>query len=386
MASDLTQTQDRPLQLATHLALRAKLSTVQKSSLADIFNATPSGSRLRILLRFLRARFGTGMLSSDEFIQFGFCDSDVSDKHIETFAGKRAQQAFNKIYNDQTWYAVTKNKMLFDTLMKGANQPVPQTIAIYDRKGRGAGSPVLKTREELEEFLLKKSSLPVFCKPTTGLLSIGSFRIDKRNKNKLIINGTHEYSINEVCDYITGISKKGYLFQKVLAPHKKFREIGCEVISSLRFVVLNHDDHAVVHSAVMKLPASGEVADNFWRQGSVLASIDTEIGKVEGAILKTAAGSKPLGRADKAQSRIRGFELPSFEKAKMVVLDAARFLPAVRVQSWDVALTDAGPVLLEVNFGGDLNLYQLASGRGVMDAGYCLILREAGFKGNLPDR
>ena len=58
---------------------------------------------------------------------------------------------------------------------------------------------------------------------------------------------------------------------------------------------------------------------------------------------------------------------------------AARLLPGIRTQSWDIALTDAGPVPLEVNFGGDLNLTQLASGAGVLDATYREHLRCCGY-------
>jgi hypothetical protein len=43
-------------------------------------------------------------------------------------------------------------------------------------------------------------------------------------------------------------------------------------------------------------------------------------------------------------------------------------------------VTDQGPVLLEVNFGGDLNLAQLADGRGVLDDDYRAHLRQCGFR------
>jgi glutathione synthase/RimK-type ligase-like ATP-grasp enzyme len=48
-------------------------------------------------------------------------------------------------------------------------------------------------------------------------------------------------------------------------------------------------------------------------------------------------------------------------------LEAARALPGLRVQAWDIALTDRGPVLVEVNIGGDFNLPQLAHATGLMD-------------------
>ena len=373
----------KPLQLETHLKLRKDLSTVQSSSIMDVWNAAPPGKKLQTCWKFLNARYGTGKLSSGEFLQFGFCDPANADRDISTFAGKEAQQAFNKIYNDKTWYALTKNKIAFEILMRGGGMPCAQTIAIYDRKGRGAGAPVLKTTKELEAFLLE-SDYPFFCKPTTGLLSIGSFRIDGKKENVLIVNGEHEYPVEEVIRYIQGLSPKGYIFQKVLLPHPGFQEIGCHVISSVRFLVLNYEKQAKVHSCVLKIPARGEVADNFWRTGSVIAAINIETGKFDRAVLKTADGITELQADDAEGQGLFEFTLPEFEKAKECVLEASRFLPGVRVQSWDVAVTTKGPVLLEVNFGGDLNLWQLSSDSGVMDKNYCDILREAGYQGSLP--
>jgi len=55
-------------------------------------------------------------------------------------------------------------------------------------------------------------------------------------------------------------------------------------------------------------------------------------------------------------------------------------LPGIITRSWDVALTDSGPVLLEVNFGGDLNLAQLGHGAGVLDETYAEHLRQNGYR------
>ena len=59
--------------------------------------------------------------------------------------------------------------------------------------------------------------------------------------------------------------------------------------------------------------------------------------------------------------------------------------PAIRTQrpfakSWDLALTGQGPVLLEVNFGGDFNLAQLAHGAGVLDDACAERLRQCGYR------
>ena len=60
--------------------------------------------------------------------------------------------------------------------------------------------------------------------------------------------------------------------------------------------------------------------------------------------------------------------------------DGQRCGAGIRTQSWDVALSDQGPGFLEVNFRADLNLAQLADGKGVLDHGYTEHLRECGFR------
>ncbi len=61
------------------------------------------------------------------------------------------------------------------------------------------------------------------------------------------------------------------------------------------------------------------------------------------------------------------FGVPRWPALCGLAREAATVFPGIRTQSWDIAVTDQGPVLLEVNFGGDLNLAQLAEGKGVLD-------------------
>ena len=44
------------------------------------------------------------------------------------------------------------------------------------------------------------------------------------------------------------------------------------------------------------------------------------------------------------------------------------------MQAWDVALGSTGPLLVEVNIGGDYNLPQLATGTGMLDAPFLAFL------------
>jgi hypothetical protein len=75
-----------------------------------------------------------------------------------------------------------------------------------------------------------------------------------------------------------------------------------------------------------------------------------------------------------------GLSVPDWQKAMDLCRYAAAMFPGIRTQSWDVALTDAGPVVLELNFGGDLNLQQLARRRGALTPTYVEHLKRCGFR------
>jgi hypothetical protein len=64
---------------------------------------------------------------------------------------------------------------------------------------------------------------------------------------------------------------------------------------------------------------------------------------------------------------LNGVTLPDWPAAVNHTFEGATALPGLGLQAWDVALTDRGPVLVEVNIGGDFNLPQLATGKGLMD-------------------
>ncbi len=77
-----------------------------------------------------------------------------------------------------------------------------------------------------------------------------------------------------------------------------------------------------------------------------------------------------------------GFQIPRWQEAVELTLKAASAFPGARLQGWDVALTDRGPVLLEINTPMDADLVQIASGTGLWDEDFDAFYREiTGRKG-----
>ena len=63
--------------------------------------------------------------------------------------------------------------------------------------------------------------------------------------------------------------------------------------------------------------------------------------------------------------RFVGYRVPYWAEARALALQAAAAFPWARVIGWDVAVSDAGPVLIEGNHNWSAELSQVPASRGV---------------------
>jgi hypothetical protein len=135
-------------------------------------------------------------------------------------------------------------------------------------------------------------------------------------------------------------------------------------------LVLHEDAGPRIHRAVAKIATGNNPADNYWCRGNMLGAIVLETGAISRVVSGTGAGLEINGNHTDTGHPIANTMIPGWDRIRELVVAAAPVFAGIRTQSWDVAVTDAGPVLLEVNFGGDLNLAQLADNAGVLDTAY----------------
>lgn len=379
-----------PLDAAALRALRKQLSGAPRVNLFSMIAADSQHTPFISLQRYLTARFGPGKLTSGEYLKYG--TGNTSHFELMRFAGVDQAKKMHAACNDPGWFAVTKNKILFETVMKGIGLAVPQTIATWDPKRRYGEARLLSTEEELRLMFNRLRNEPLFAKPVTGVYSLGVLALEGFDGREVTVNGAHRASLGQLIGFMNAMSAKGYLFQRRLRPDPELAAAtATNGLATLRFVVLLGDRGPVIEACVAKIPGSGEVADNFWRQGAVLCGIDMETSKIHRAVTSVtdrknvtrivAANWRDEGHA----GQLAGKQVPQFAAAAALVARAARHLPGIRTQSWDVAMTDTGPVLLEVNFGGDLSLVQIGNGRGILSERFCRHLRRCGYRGGLPD-
>ena len=178
-------------------------------------------------------------------------------------------------------------------------------------------------------------------------------------------------SVAEFANQVEQYAEGGYLFQTRLTPHPKIAKIVGLQMSSVRMFVLADDAGPVLLRASWKIPSGETVADNFWRSGNMLAGIDVETGKIIRVLRRTASSTEPADKHPKTGASFEGLMFPEWDKMRDVVMRGAAAVPSCHFQGWDVALTDRGPVLVELEGdGGDPIMEQLCFDSGLLQGRY----------------
>jgi hypothetical protein len=119
---------------------------------------------------------------------------------------------------------------------------------------------------------------------------------------------------------------------------------------------------------VLKVNRGDRITDNFdhGRSGNLLADIDVRSGKLRCVVSGVGLEAAALETHPVTGHSFADFLVPLWDTVVDTCLRLAYALPRMRLLGIDVAVTDAGPVVLEVNYPGDFDLLQIAARRGVM--------------------
>lgn len=334
-----------------------------------------------ILREVVALRRATGKLASSEYFYYQLWDPELTFDQKRAFVGKQGQYRMHVACNDRHWYQTAADKILFHTIMAGAGLPVPRVLAVTQpgRTLRGAAS--LDRPQAIAALLRDPAIYPLFAKPAAGKYSLNVISADAYDPatDSLVLLGGDHWPVQSLAQAMA--EGAGYVLQPRLRPAPEIEAIFGSRLWSVRLLVFVRPGGPYIHRAVAKIATGTNPADNYWRSGNMLGAVDLSTGRITGVARGTAAEMKrDEPHPDTGQPMI-GVGIPDWPRLSDLAREAASVFPGIRTQSWDIALTDQGPLFLEVNFGGDLNLAQLAEGQGVLDEEYRCHLRQCGFHG-----
>lgn len=348
---------------------------------ANFALATAAGRSMSTMLRdVVRLRFGPGRLTSNEYYYYRLWEAGFTAAAQRSFVGKIAQNRMHLACNDRKWHSAVADKLAFHATMTDAGLPMPELLGIAHPHRSIQDVRPLATVEEIGRFLREPVSYPFFAKPIEGKYSLAVLNADRIDPatDTITLRGTPNASVASIAQALAS-RDDGFLIQRRLEPPDEVIASFGNRLWSVRLLVLLTEEGPVLHRATAKIPTGDNPADNYWRRGNLLGALDPATGRFERVVSGWADTLRVKTTHPDTGSPFTHLHIPRWTDVVELVTVAAPLLSGIGTQSWDIAITKDGPVILEANFGGDLSIAQIANGYGTLDATYRLHLQRHGY-------
>jgi hypothetical protein len=324
---------------------------------------------LQIATEYARLALGPGKISFKEFIIYRlFDDAWLAGADKAEFVGEQSRRSLTlRINFRHDWYGLLENKLTSQSYLETYGLPTIAARAIYAPGLTTPSERLLRSPAELRSFLLAERNYPLFGKPAESLQSLGALALlgCDAMRAELIGIGDKRLKVESVIEDIRKHYATGYLFQRMLRPHRELIPKIGERLATVRILTIAMPDGPKAFRACWKLPAARNAADNFWREGNMLAGLDFETGQIRRVTSGVGFEMRDLKQHPDTGAELIGVAVPEWDKIREVAVEGAKVLQHFGIIGWDIAPTDDGPVIVEANHAPDFNLVQIADRRGM---------------------
>ena len=337
---------------------------------AKAVKALTGKSVSRQLREAIALRLGKQSIGISEYFEYGLWDPKLGAHERAEFIGWRTSAKLDRRFNNDFSRVLANDKLINYIILNAQGLPMPRPLATYSANRRRIANEIsLHTRDEVLSFLAS-TNYPVFVKPISAGYGRGVSGLAGFDGTQVqLLDGT-SIEFGKFFAPFEFLPFQGMLFQECAASHAAIQALtGSSAVCCIRMICLVTRQETIIHTAFFKIVTGRNMLDNFSHgdYGNLLATIDTERGVITHAIRRIGPEGAIERHPDTGMPLI-GFQLPDWESAIALAKEATHHFPGLGIQNWDIALTPAGPILIELNTESELAVPQAIHRRGMMDA------------------
>lgn len=144
------------------------------------------------------------------------------------------------------------------------------------------------------------------------------------------------------------------LIEEVVSQCKELNTLFPNAVNTLRLVTARVNERTTVLFRAIRIGTGNNIVDNFNHGG--MYTIVSETGSLEKPAIDKKGEIYEVHPT--THTPIVGFQIPYFEQAIQMVIEASSVVPEVGLVGWDIAITDRGPVMIEGNQLPGYDIYQ----------------------------
>lgn len=321
-----------------------------------------SGKKIYFILQdflFLKKK---EKLSRVEYSNYRMYSQSVDFRN--SFLPYAQAEYFWKILNPRRYACLARDKYLSHCLLKNAGIPSAE-LYIYYNPDMGAATDILAYNYETVRNILEDKKLKqLVVKPASDSAHGAGVFICKEiqfvgNDCFLIKQNDEIVSLKSI------LGKTPLLFESLVTQTKQISLLNSSSVNTVRIMTALYPQNEVkIVAAFIKIGRLGSDVDNAGGGGNVDCAVDLESGRLYNCLeFNSWKDIKNISYHPDSQELLEGTVLTGWNNIISQVKEFQAKIPFLKTIGWDVAITDNGPVIIEINNWWDTT-GQLFIGKG----------------------
>lgn len=297
--------------------------------------------------------FETKGINKYEYRDYEF--HKCSESFRQSFLGENEQRFYLDYLNPIKYYSFARNKFVAHKMMEGTGIRKSQLYCYYYPEGRYDGDNLdyASNVQDVVRILRGKQVQSCVIKTTES----------SHGENVCVINaidfGTDDAVMTRFDDQTIRLSEvlgtNPLIFESVVKQTAQFANFNASSVNTVRFMTaLYPDGSARVLATFIKIGRAGKCVDNAGAGGNVDVCVDVETGEIKYAIQFDGWHNvKEIDNHPDSGNPLNGVVIENWEAIKAEVIKFQQAFPYCKAAGWDIAITDDGPVVIEVNDSWD---------------------------------
>ncbi len=288
-----------------------------------------------------------------EYFLYRLYDQKKPDQYRMRFAGRVNRDAFLERINPAAHILLARNKYVTKLLLKSLEIPTPEMYFLYDPQAGVESPEVLNNHASAEKRLSRLGSRPFVVKVLEGehgrdVNVYGSYEIAHNEFRAFHVSG-ETHSLSQVLDF----AGKGHklLVEEKVVQNASFSALNQTSVNTIRMLTQLHPNgEADLILAFIRIGRQGRWVDNAGKGGNVMAKVNKETGRLENIIsFINYRTFEPITHHPDSGVNLVDFEIRDWKLILEQVLGFQRKISWLKAIGWDIAITDNGPMVIEIN-------------------------------------
>lgn len=271
------------------------------------------------------------------------------------------QNAYARMVGGSSKYNILiDDKILFHDTLSYYGLPVPKRFFILRKGELREGSRILDG-VDVDNILSRVSENRIFVKRFTGGAASGISVLSKDSNGNWVTSNNSIVNSSTIKSIYGG---DGYIFEQQISQNKELSKINHDSVNTIRILTYKNE----IISASIRFGGKGSFVDNI-SAGGVAVSINLADGSF-GEYGMRMYDIKYYSEHPDSKIRFKGLGCPYWPEIKSLVSKTLKFLPYYTSVGFDIAVSEKGPLIVEINTGAGVGLSQIGKEEGLADIFY----------------